>query len=125
MQGAPEVIGEPRLDHVIWLDGAFVPWQQATMHVSAHHYGFGVFEGLRVYASERGAAIFRLADHTRRLFRSARMMKLAIPPQFSAELLNEAQLELCRRNRFGDAYLRPFVFLDGVMGLRPSSRDLS
>ena len=119
------MIGEPRVDQVVWLDGELVPWQQATMHVSAHHYGFGVFEGVRAYAGEHGAAVFRLADHTRRLFRSARMLKLAIPPSFSAELLNEAQLELCRRNRFGDAYLRPFVFLDGVMGLRPCSRDLS
>lgn len=119
------MIGEPRADHVIWLDGQFVPWQQATMHVSAHHFGFGVFEGVRVYLGETGAAIFRLADHTRRLFRSARMMKLAIPSPFSCEALNEAQLELTRRNRFGDAYLRPFVFLDGVMGIRPCSRDLA
>jgi branched-chain amino acid aminotransferase len=119
------MIGEPSVDHVIWLDGQFVPWHQATMHVSAHHYGFGVFEGVRVYASEKGATIFRLADHTRRLFRSARMMKMAIPARFSGEALNDAQLELSRRNRFGDAYLRPFVFLDGVMGIRPCSRDLT
>jgi branched-chain amino acid aminotransferase len=119
------VIGQPRAEHVIWLDGAFVPWHEATMHVSAHHYGFGVFEGVRVYAGERGAAIFRLADHTKRLFRSARMMKIAIPDAFSCERLNEAQLELARQNRFGDAYLRPFVFLDGILGLRPCSRDLA
>jgi branched-chain amino acid aminotransferase len=119
------VIREPRADQVIWIDGSFVPWQQATMHVSAHHYGFGVFEGVRVYASENGATIFRLGDHTKRLFRSARMMKLTLPPAFGYELLNEAQVELVRRNRLGDAYLRPFVFLDGVAGIRPCSRDLS
>jgi branched-chain amino acid aminotransferase len=119
------VIREPRADQVIWIDGSFVPWHEATMHVSAHHYGFGVFEGVRVYASENGAAIFRLGDHTKRLFRSARMMKLTLPPAFSYESLNEAQAELVRRNRFGDAYLRPFVFLDGVAGIRPCSRDLS
>jgi branched-chain amino acid aminotransferase len=119
------VIGQPRVDQVIWLDGEFVPWHQATMHVAAHHYGFGVFEGVRAYASQAGTQVFRLADHTRRLFRSARMLKLALPPAFSAELLNDAQLELVRRNRFGDAYLRPFVFLDGVLGLRPCMRDLN
>ncbi|HXK18032.1 MAG TPA: aminotransferase class IV, partial [Polyangiaceae bacterium] len=91
------MIVEPRVDHVIWLDGEFVPWQQATMHVTAHHYGFGVFEGVRVYAGEHGPAIFRLQDHTRRLFRSARMLKLAIPPAFSPERLNEAQVELTKR----------------------------
>jgi branched-chain amino acid aminotransferase len=119
------VICEPRADQVIWIDGDFVPWHQATIHVSAHHYGFGVFEGVRVYAGASGAAIFRLGDHTKRLFRSARMMKLALPPAFSRQVLDEAQVELVRRNRFGDAYLRPFVFLDGVSGLRPCSRDLS
>lgn len=119
------MIREPRADQVVWIDGSFVPWHQATMHVSAHHYGFGVFEGVRVYASENGATIFRLGDHTKRLFRSARMMKLTLPPAFSYESLNEAQVELVRRNRFGDAYLRPFVFLDGVAGIRPCSRDLS
>jgi branched-chain amino acid aminotransferase len=119
------VIAEPRVDHVVWIDGEFVPWRHATMHVSAHHYGFGVFEGVRVYEVEGGAAIFRLADHTERLFRSARMMKLALPQAFSREVLNDAQLELARRNRFGDAYLRPFVFLDGIMGIRPCSRDLA
>ena len=119
------MIGEPRADQVVWIDGSFVPWQQATMHVSAHHYGFGVFEGVRVYAGDSGATIFRLQDHTKRLLRSARMMKIAIPQAFTCELLNKAQLELARRNRFGDAYLRPFVFLDGISGLRPCSRDLS
>jgi branched-chain amino acid aminotransferase len=125
MPGAREVIGAPRADQVVWIDGSFVPWHQATMHVSAHHYGFGVFEGVRAYAGQRGAAIFRLGDHTKRLFRSARMMKLTLPQAFSLEMLNEAQVELVRRNRFGDAYLRPFVFLDGVAGLRPCQRDLS
>lgn len=119
------MIVEPRPEHLVWLDGKFVRWADATMHLSAHHYGFGVFEGVRSYVGERGAAIFRLADHTRRLFRSARMLKLRIPDAFDADCLNRAQLELLRRNQLGDAYLRPFVFLDGFLGLRPSSRDLS
>ncbi len=119
------MIAQPRPDLVIWLDGEFVPWQQATMHVTAHHYGFAVFEGVRVYAGERGAAIFRLADHTQRLLRSARMMRIPLPAAITGQLLDQAQLELTRRNNFQDAYLRPFVFLDGIIGLRPCSRDLS
>jgi branched-chain amino acid aminotransferase len=119
------LFGQPRSDLVIWRDGDFVPWREASIHVSAHHYGFGVFEGVRVYAGERGSAIFRLTDHTQRLLRSARMMKIRLPDAIGVELLDRVQLELVRRNRFGDAYLRPFVYLDGVAGIRPCSRDLS
>src|SRR5687767_9346862 len=63
-----EMMCEPREQHVVWFDGAFVPWREATMHLTAHHYGFAVFEGVRSYASDGGVAIFRLGDHTARLF---------------------------------------------------------
>jgi branched-chain amino acid aminotransferase len=118
------MIVEPRGDEVIWLDGEFLPWRDATMHVLAHHYGFGVFEGVRAYATGTGAAIFRLQDHTERLFRSAQMMNIEIPSTYGRERLNQVQIEVLHRNRFRDAYLRPFIFLDGTWGIRPSTRDL-
>lgn len=98
-----------------WIDGALVPWDEARVHASAHHYGVGVFEGLRVYQTARGPAVFRLADHTRRLFRSAKMMGIAIP--WSADDLDAAQRTVVRESKLGDAYLRPFVFHDGPFGL--------
>jgi branched-chain amino acid aminotransferase len=118
------VIVEPRGDELIWLDGEFLPWRDATMHVLAHHYGFGVFEGVRAYATETGAAIFRLQDHTERLFRSAHIMNIEIPSAYDRERLNQVQVDVLHRNGFRDAYLRPFIFLDGAWGIRPSMRDL-
>jgi branched-chain amino acid aminotransferase len=121
------VICEPRSGHVAWLDGEFVPWSAATMHVSDHHYGVGVFEGVRAYAtgSGSGASIFRLDDHTARLLRSAHILKISIPERFDREQLNRAQIELLRRNQLRDAYLRPFVFHAGTPGLSPRTRGLS
>jgi branched-chain amino acid aminotransferase len=89
------------------------------MHVSDHHYGVGVFEGVRAYAHENGAAIFRLQDHTARLFRSAHILKIAIPERFNRECVNRAQVELLQRNGLRDAYIRPFVFHAGTLGLSP------
>ncbi|NDE57656.1 MAG: branched chain amino acid aminotransferase, partial [Gammaproteobacteria bacterium] len=68
-------------DGVIWLDGEWLPWREAKVHVLTHtfHYGCGVFEGLRAYQTAKGPAIFRLRDHTDRLFRSAHIMKMEIP----------------------------------------------
>lgn len=97
-------------DGLIWLDGELVPWREAKVHVLTHtlHYGMGVFEGVRAYATERGPAIFRLQDHTRRLFRSAKILNMPMP--FDVETLNEAQKTVVRENDLESAYIRPMCF---------------
>jgi len=104
---------------LIWMDGEFIPWNEAKVHVLTHtlHYGNGVFEGTRAYQTEEGLAIFRLQDHTKRLLNSAKIVKIDVP--FSQEELEEAQLELLRKNDFKqNVYIRPLVFLGyGKMGL--------
>ncbi|MEA1917900.1 MAG: branched-chain amino acid transaminase [Campylobacterota bacterium] len=105
---------------VIWMNGEFKPWQDATTHVLSHtlHYGNGVIEGTKAYKTDKGYAIFRLNDHTKRLIESAKMTLIDIP--YSVEELNNAQLELLKKNEFeGDnVYIRPFAFLGyGVMGV--------
>ncbi|WP_457750229.1 branched-chain amino acid transaminase [Sulfurimonas sp.] len=104
----------------IWMNGKFVAWDDAKVHVLTHtiHYGNGVIEGTKAYKTERGYAIFRLNEHTKRLKESAKMTLIDIP--YTVEELNLAQIELVRKNEFtGDnVYLRPFSFLGyGVMGL--------
>ncbi|WP_297442806.1 branched-chain amino acid transaminase [Sulfurimonas sp.] len=104
----------------IWMNGKFVAWEDAKVHVLTHtiHYGNGVIEGTKAYKTEKGYAIFRLNDHTKRLKESAKMTLIDIP--YTVEELNAAQIELVRKNDFtGDnVYLRPFSFLGyGVMGL--------
>lgn len=96
----------------IWFNGAFVPWDEARIHVMAHglHYGTGVFEGLRSYQTPEGPAIFRLDEHLRRFFQSAAIYQLEIP--YTHDQLMAATLELVRRNRLGNAYLRPIAFFD-------------
>ena len=106
-------------DGVIWFDGELVPWRDARVHVLTHtlHYGLGVFEGVRAYATPRGACIFRLAEHTRRLFDSARILRMEIP--FTPAELDEAQRLVVRANDLDEAYLRPMCFLGSEgMGLR-------
>ncbi|RMD70187.1 MAG: branched-chain amino acid transaminase, partial [Gammaproteobacteria bacterium] len=97
-------------DGEIWLDGAFVPWREAQVHVLSHtlHYGMGVFEGLRAYPTPRGPAIFRLEDHIRRLFRSAHILGMAIP--YGQEVISRACCEAIRRNHLESAYIRPMCF---------------
>jgi branched-chain amino acid aminotransferase len=104
----------------IWMDGKFVPWDEANIHILTHtlHYGNGVIEGTKAYKTDKGMAIFRLNDHTKRLLESAKMTLLNVP--YSVEELNAAQVELINKNGFnGDSvYLRPIVYLGyGVMGL--------
>jgi len=106
-------------DGVIWFDGEMVDWREAKVHVLTHtlHYGMGVFEGVRAYHADAGSAIFRLQAHTDRLFRSAKIMNMAMP--FSKNELNEAQLAAVRENGLDSAYLRPMVFYGSEgMGLR-------
>ncbi|MEK9940920.1 MAG: branched-chain amino acid transaminase [Gammaproteobacteria bacterium] len=106
-------------DGVIWFDGKMVPWRDAQVHVLTHtlHYGLGVFEGVRAYQTDRGTAIFRLADHTDRLFRSAHILGMKIP--FDAQTLNDAQAAVVRENQLATAYLRPLAFYGSEgMGIR-------
>jgi len=97
---------------LIWYNGAFVPWDDARLHVMAHglHYGTGVFEGIRSYATDDGPAVFRLDDHIARLFASAALYELGIP--YSAAELTAATLELLKRNRLARTYIRPIAFFD-------------
>ncbi len=96
---------------VIWLDGQLVPWREATVHGLNYtlHYGLGVFEGVRAYRTDqRGACIFRLADHTRRLFCSAKIMRMPMP--YTMEELNEAQRQVVSANQIDESYIRPLCF---------------
>lgn len=104
----------------IWMNGKFVAWDDAKVHVLSHtlHYGNGVIEGTKAYKTQKGYAIFRLNDHTKRLKESAKITLMDIP--YSVEELNKAQVELIAKNEFtGDnVYIRPFAFLGyGVMGV--------
>jgi branched-chain amino acid aminotransferase len=98
-------------DGLIWYDGKLVPWRDATTHVLTHtlHYGMGVFEGVRAYETPKGTAIFRLHDHTERLFNSAKIFQMNIP--FSFEELFEAQKTVVRENKLASCYLRPLAFV--------------
>lgn len=107
-------------DGVIWLDGELVPWRDARVHVLTHtlHYGMGVFEGVRAYeTAEDGTSIFRLQEHTDRLYRSAHIMRMKLP--FEKDVLNEAQKLVVRENNLHESYLRPMAFYGSEgMGLR-------
>ena len=107
-------------DGVIWLDGEMVPWRDAKVHVLTHtlHYGLGVFEGVRAYHTEdRGSCIFRLKEHTDRLFNSAHILAMDMP--YDKETINEAQRAVVRENGLNEAYLRPMCFYGSEgMGLR-------
>jgi len=102
----------------IWMDGAFVPWEEARVHVLTHtlHYGLGVFEGIRCYDGARGPAIFRLREHVERLFASAHILGIEVP--FSRDEVSRACLDTVRANQMKSCYIRPLVFIgDGEMGL--------
>ncbi|MDH5358455.1 MAG: branched-chain amino acid transaminase [Gammaproteobacteria bacterium] len=106
-------------DGVIWLDGKMVPWREAKVHVLTHtlHYGMGAFEGVRAYKTESGPAIFRLQEHTDRLFRSAKILGMGMP--FDKDEVNEAQKAVIRDNNLESAYLRPMCFYGSEgMGIR-------
>jgi branched-chain amino acid aminotransferase len=111
-------------DGLIWLDGEMVPWREAKTHVLTHtlHYGMGVFEGVRAYKTEQGTAIFRLQDHTDRLFNSAKIMRMPMP--YSKGQLNEAQRAAVRENNLDSAYIRPMCFYGSEgMGLRADNLE--
>ena len=106
-------------DGFIWMDGEYVEWSQAKVHVLTHtlHYGLGVFEGVRAYLTEEGTKIFRLEDHTNRLFESADAVNMEIP--FSKDKLNDVQKEIFKVNNLEEGYIRPMCFYGAQgMGLR-------
>lgn len=94
----------------IWKNGEFIPWADATVHVTTHalHYGSSVFEGVRAYATPQGPAVFRLEPHTRRLMQSAKIARIDVP--YTEAEINEAILETIRRNGHEACYVRPLVF---------------
>jgi len=112
-------------DGFIWYDGKLVPWRDATTHVLTHtlHYGMGVFEGVRCYETATGPAIFRLRDHTDRLFRSAQIFGMKIP--YAKDELDAAQKECVQKNGLTACYLRPIVFYGSeAMGVAAKSNPV-
>lgn len=106
-------------DGLIWFDGEMVAWREAKVHVLTHslHYGMGVFEGVRAYQGDVGTSIFRMQDHTDRLFGSAHIMRMNMP--FDKQTINEAQCRVVRENQLASAYIRPLAFYGSEgMGLR-------
>jgi len=110
-------------DGLIWYDGEFVAWRDATTHVLTHtlHYGLGVFEGVRAYKTVNGTAIFRLSEHTDRLLRSAHILQMKLP--YDKDTLMRAQLETVRRNNLESCYIRPMAFY-GTEKMGVSSKGL-
>ncbi len=98
-------------DGKIWKDGQLIDWRDATIHVLTHslHYGMGVFEGVRAYKTDKGTAIFRLKEHTQRLFNSAKIFQLNIP--FDQQTLMQAQIDVIRENKLESGYIRPLVWI--------------
>ena len=111
-------------DGVIWYDGKMVNWRDATTHVLTHtlHYGMGVFEGVRAYKTDKGTAIFRLKEHTDRLFNSAHILQMKMP--YSKEEMMEAQKAAVRENNLESAYMRPMAFY-GAEAMGISAKTLS
>ena len=111
-------------DGVIWYDGKMVPWRDANTHVLTHtlHYGLGVFEGLRAYETAQGPAIFRLQEHTDRLFNSAHIFMMKMP--YDKATLMQAQCDVVKQNKLVSGYIRPIAFYGAeAMGL--SAKTLS
>lgn len=109
----------------IWMDGSFVQWNDAKVHILTHslHYGTAVFEGIRCYKTEGGPAVFRLQEHTSRLFDSAHICQFEIP--FSREAVSEAILETIRVNKIDACYIRPLAYLGyGAMGIFPKANPV-
>ena len=110
----------------IWKNGSFEKWEETSVHVLSHtiHYGTGVFEGLRAYKTEKGPAIFRLDDHTNRLFDAASQISLKIP--YSATELNKVQKDILIKNNLDEGYIRPIVFLGNEsLGIRATELSVN
>ena len=111
-------------DQLIWKNGSLIKWDDSNVHILSHtlHYGTGVFEGVRAYNTDNGGAIFRLQDHTARLFDAASKLNIQIP--LTEDDLNKAQIEVLKANNLNEAYIRPIVYLGNEsLGIRAT--DLS
>ncbi len=109
----------------IWMDGTFVDWDEATIHVLTHslHYGLAPFEGIRCYKGEKGSAIFRLVEHVNRLFESAHIMLMPLP--FTKKDVMQAVIETVRVNNLESCYIRPIAFIGyGAMGVYPGDNPI-
>ncbi len=112
-------------DGKIWMDGQMVDWRDAKIHVLTHtlHYGCGAFEGVRAYETSDGTAIFRLQEHTQRLFNSAKILRMPMP--FSQDEINEAQRAVVRENNLASCYLRPLVWIGSEkLGVSPKGNRI-
>ena len=112
-------------DGKIWLDGQLVDWRDAKIHVLTHtlHYGCGAFEGVRAYDTIGGTAIFRLQEHTQRLFNSAKILRMKMP--FTPDQVNEAQKEVIRANKLASGYIRPLVWIGSEkLGVSPRGNTI-
>lgn len=112
-------------DGQIWFDGQLVDWRDAKIHVLTHtlHYGCGAFEGVRAYQTDAGTAIFRLQEHTQRLFNSAKILRMQIP--FTQDQVNEAQREVVRVNQLESCYLRPLTWIGSEkLGVSPRGNTI-
>ncbi|WP_449369682.1 branched-chain amino acid transaminase [Thiomonas sp.] len=112
-------------DGKIWMDGQLVEWRDARIHVLTHtlHYGCGAFEGVRAYKTDKGTAIFRLRDHTERLFNSAKILRMDIP--FTFEQAMQAQIDVVKVNGFDSCYIRPLTWIgDKKLGVSPRGNTI-
>lgn len=112
-------------DGKIWMDGQLVEWRDAKIHVLTHtlHYGCGAFEGVRAYKTDKGPAIFRLREHTERLFNSAKILRMTIP--FTLEQAMQAQIDVVRANGFDSCYIRPLTWIgDKKLGVSPRGNTI-
>ena len=112
-------------DGKIWMDGDLVDWRDAKIHVLSHtlHYGCGAFEGLRAYDTAQGTAIFRLPEHTERLFNSAKILRMKIP--FSPEEVMQAQCTVVRENNLKSGYVRPLTWIGSQkLGVSPKGNQI-
>lgn len=112
-------------DGKIWMDGELVDWRDAKIHVLTHtlHYGCGAFEGVRAYPTDKGPAIFRLREHTERLFNSAKILRMKIP--FTIEQVEAAQKAVVRENNLASCYLRPLTWIGSEkLGVSPKGNKI-
>jgi branched-chain-amino-acid transaminase len=112
-------------DGKIWFNGELVEWRSATTHVLTHtlHYGMGVFEGVRAYETPDGPAIFRLQDHAKRLFNSAKIVGMQLP--FTEEQINRAHIDVVKANNLASCYFRPMAYYgSGKLGVAPKQDDV-
>jgi branched-chain amino acid aminotransferase len=110
----------------IWMDGKFVDWDDARVHILTHslHYGLGAFEGIRCYNTKKGPGIFRLKEHVKRLFDSAHIFMLEVP--YSKDEIEQAIIETVRINKVKECYIRPLIYMGyGVMGIHPKGSPIN